>query len=143
MSASKDPNRSEQKSINVLLCLEPRLVREMTRKALLTIPDIRIVGTCAAPDRVQQALEAEDVDWVIVDTNDPENPLLQDRFDFLMRNPEISLLAIAVDGALLKTWWLTLHEEVIQSPTLTDVVEVLHSRIRSESLPEKAVNHEP
>ena len=116
--------------INVLLCLEPRLIRQMTHKALSAVQDIRIVATLHSPDQIERVVEKLDVDWVIVDTVAADNPLLAETFEFLVRNPEVSLLILAADGAQLITRWLSLHEEVIRSPTLTDIVDLLQNGYR-------------
>jgi DNA-binding NarL/FixJ family response regulator len=86
------------KSTRVILANEPRLLREMLRRALARAPGLEIVDEVADPVRLLPSVENSKARWVVVSLWPAERlPVALDTL--LVENPMTCLLGMAPDGS--------------------------------------------
>jgi hypothetical protein len=97
-------NYAIQQPRRVLLAVQPRLLREMLRHAILKSPYLRLVGEVCNGGELSPMVEAKDPQWVIVSLS-PDGELPDAAERLWMAAPSISILAVASDGSQVKMGW--------------------------------------
>ena len=108
----------------IVLANESRLWREMLKRVIEKIPDLRIVGVVTDLAILASVVEQTSAGWVILSlTRDGKIPEMAE--SLLSVHPSVRILAVATDGSQVKMKWLEPHEDELDDWSLNEMIDVL------------------
>jgi DNA-binding NarL/FixJ family response regulator len=117
-----------EKTIRVYLANQPKLLRQMLRRAIQRIPDIEIVGESSQLHSIQQLQKAETIDWLIVSLTD-QGKIPSHFLHMMERKPSIKVLGISPDGNELALQDVATGEKrQLRNASLTMLISLLQNR---------------
>jgi hypothetical protein len=92
-----DTDRDPQAPTRVFLANQPRLVRQMLRRAIQRIPDLKVVGESGQTESILSAPDDVVIDCLVVSLTEQGN--IPHQFLHLVeKHPSIRVLGISLDG---------------------------------------------
>lgn len=108
----------------IVLANESRLWREMLKRVIAKVPDLRVVGEVPDLAVLASVVEQTSAGWVILSlTREGKIPEMAE--SLLTVHPSIRILAVATDGSQVKMKWLEPHEDELEDWSLNEMIDVL------------------
>jgi DNA-binding NarL/FixJ family response regulator len=124
-----DKTRELQTPIRVFLANQPRLVRQMLRRAIQRTPDLQVVGESGKADSILDVPEEMPVDWLIVSLTE-QGTIPQQFLHLLERYPSLRVLGISLDGnELALEDGLSGEKRQLSDVSLTTLISLLQEKV--------------
>jgi DNA-binding NarL/FixJ family response regulator len=124
-----DMTREPQTPIRVFLANQPRLVRQMLRRAIQRTPDLQVVGESGQADSVLDIPEETPLDWLIVSLTE-HGTIPHEFLHLIERHPSIRVLGISLDGnELALEDGLSGEKRHLSDVSLTDLISLLQEKV--------------
>jgi DNA-binding NarL/FixJ family response regulator len=108
----------------VLLANEPRLFREMLQRVMQNTPGLEVVGEVTDPHALRAAMGTTGAHWLVVSlTPDGELPAVVG--ELLVEFPSLCVLGVADDGSRAVIKWAEIHQESLNSLSLSQMIALL------------------
>ncbi|MGH2523082.1 MAG: hypothetical protein ACRDH2_11315 [Anaerolineales bacterium] len=115
------------KTRRIILANEPRLLREMFKRVIRTIPDLEVVGEASSLEALEPLIEQTQAQWVVVSLiASGQMPESVERL--LSQHPTLRILAVAEDGSQAMVKWLESREERLSGFSLNDLIAALQAK---------------
>jgi hypothetical protein len=118
--------KGPEKEQKVILAVEPLLLREMLFHVLRKHAQVRVISGSEVTDweALSYLIEEMDARWLILSL--PNNDQLPaDAGDLLNVHPNLCLIAMALDGSVVKLRWLESQEHSFDYLTLDTLISVI------------------
>ncbi len=115
------------RSQRVIVANEPRLFREMLRRAINKIPGLAVVGEVADLEALLPMLAETGAEWVIVSLT-PSGQMPEGIEPLLVTCPSLRILGVAGDGSRVHIKWVEFHEESLEGLSLDELSALLCTR---------------
>lgn len=111
----------------IILANGSRFLRDMLKRVIEKVPDLRVVGEVTDLARLSSAILQTDAQWVIV-SRPPNGKLPEVVESLLLKHPLVRILSVATDGSQVRMKWLESHEQVLDGSSLDELIAILRRR---------------
>ncbi len=119
-------------SHRIIIANKQRLWREMLRRVIEKLPDLKVVGEISDWEELPEALEQSKAEWVIVSLD--ANGTMPDCIKSLLAgHPTVRVLALDANGSEVKMRWVEAHEKDLNDLSLGALITALRSQSPWES----------
>ncbi len=108
----------------ILVANEARFLREMLKRAFEKVPSLSVAGEITDPARLASAIGQTGAEWVIVSLR-PDGAMPEMIEPLLAEYPAVRFLGVAMDGSQVKMKWIESREDVLEGPSLDDLIAIL------------------
>src|SRR5262249_21992068 len=122
----------------IVLANEPRLLREMLRRALDRTPGVIVVEESSDLNKLAEIFRQVQIDWLVITLNGDQR-LTAQAHQLLTRLPSLSLLALAVDGSRLEVrihaYQRGILKYLLEDISLTTLLSILRYKYGDRQIP--------
>lgn len=119
------PKKFSPPVVNILLSIQPRLLRELLRRAFAKFTGLTVIGESIEKAEIEHLMKQNEVQWIVMDT--PDERRLEEFRHTLETNPAVALLGIARDGSSLRLHRLEHSPRNMVNPSLDELVQLLRT----------------
>lgn len=93
-------HRRYKRPIRIFLANQPRMVRQMLRRAIQRIPNLAVVGESVRQQSIVDAPALMTIDWLVVSLTD-QGKIPPAYLSLSQAHPEMKVMGISLDGNVL------------------------------------------
>jgi chemotaxis response regulator CheB len=111
----------------IVLANGSRLLRDMLKRIIFKSDNLEVIREVTDQKELPSIIEHTNPEWVIVSLSfDNVIPPWVDTF--MASHPSVRFMGVATDGSKIKMKWLEVHEQELNSLSLSELIHILESK---------------